>query len=184
MGEAQRFPLDTSRALPKGMPVIWYAFIVVIAGAGTIVLALQMNPAALLFPAFGILMIGFMHVVGKGFEKAEWNFAELADDSLRVCISGVFKPYTVEFAYRTIGRVEQHDRHRYWQGLPRGSWPYYAWGEHVDVGLRCSRFLVVGWGQAFPWVSVLHLQTAEPNRFAAALRERISGTAASDADRQ
>ncbi len=179
MGEAQRFTLDTARIIPKWGLVVWDVSVVLIAVVNTVVLALQLNPASLLFPAFGIVMIGFLHVMARGFQNPDWNFVELADNSLRVSISVMFRPLSVEFPYWTVERVEQHQRHRFWQGL-LGYWPYYPTRDHVDVRLQRSRFILVGWGRALPWVKTVHLQVMETERFAAELRERLASASASE----
>ena len=182
MGEAQRFPLDTSQLIPRWFLALWDAVMVLIAAIGTVGLALQLNPASLLFLAFGIFMISVMHAMARGFHEASRNFAELSGDSLRIRINRPFKPVTVEFPYPSVERVDQHVRHRFPQGV-FGFWPFNPWGEHVDVGLRRARFLTPVWGSGIlPWGKVLHLQVVEPERFAAALRERIAGTVVSEAD--
>ncbi len=170
--EAQRFTLDMSRLIPKRVVVVMDIIILLISVVNTVVLALQLNPASLLFPAFGIVMIGFVHFMARGIRNPDWNFVGLTKDSLQVSISLLFKPFMVEFSYRAVAKVELHRRHRFWQGR-LGFWPYYPTRDHVDVRLRRSRFIMVGWGQTFPWVKTVHLQVMEPERFAAALRERI-----------
>lgn len=172
MSEAQRFALDTSRLFPKWFLVVWDIGVVLIAGVGTVGLALQLNPASLLFLAVGIVMIGFMHVMARGFQNPDGNFAQLTDDLLEVRFYRLFKPLTVEIPYSTVERVEQHGRHPYWQGF-LGFWPFYPWREHIDLKLRRRRFLTLVWGGALPWVQTIHLQVMEPERFAAALRGRI-----------
>ncbi len=181
MGEPQRFPLDTSQMIPRWMMAVWDAVIVLIVGIGTVGLALQLNPASLLFLALGIVMISFMHAMARGFREASRNFCELSEDSLRIHINRRIKPVTVEFSYSSVERIDQHVRHRFPQGL-FGFWPFSPWSEHVDVGLRRARFLTPVWGGISPWVKVLHLQIVDAERFAAVLRERISGTAVPDTD--
>ncbi|MEE8347283.1 MAG: hypothetical protein V3S20_08055 [Dehalococcoidia bacterium] len=181
MDEAQRFLLDTSRLIPKWFLVMWHIFVLLIAGVGTIGLALQLNPAALLFVALGILMIGFMHATARGFQNPDRNFAQLTDDLLEVRFYRLFKPLTVEIPYSAVERIEQRGRHPFPQEL-FGFWPFYPWREHVDLKLRQRRFLTLVWGGAFPWVKTVHLQVMEPERFAAALRERIEHSGVSEPD--
>ncbi len=179
MDEAQRFPLDTSRLIPKWFLVMWHIFVLLIAGVGTVGLALQLDPASLLFLAAGIVMMGFMHAMARGFQNPGRNFAQLTDDLLEVRFYGLFKPLTVEIPYSAVGRVEQHGRHPYWQGF-LGFWPFYPWREHVDLKLRRRRFLALVWGGALPWVKTVHLQVMEPERFAAELRERLAAASVSE----
>ncbi len=181
MGEAQRFTLDTSLLIPRWVIVIWYITILLITVVNTVVLALQLNPASLLFPAFGIVMIGFVHLMARGIRNPDWNFVELTNDLLQVSISLLYKPFMVEFSYRAVSKVELHRRHRFWQGLI-GFWPYYPSRDHVDVRLRRSRFIFVGWGRALPWVKTVHLQVMESERFVAELRERLAAVGVSEAN--
>ncbi len=180
MGEAQRFTLDMGRLIPRWVVVVWDIFVLLIVVVNTVVLALQLNPASLLFPVFGIVMIGFGHLMARGIRNLDWNFVELTKDSLQVSISLMYRPFMVEFSYRAVAKVEMHRRHRFWQGII-GSWPYYPTRDHVDVRLRRSRFILVGWGRALPWVKTVHLQVMEPERFAAELRQRIADSGVSQA---
>ena len=179
MDEAQRFTLDTSRLIPKWFLVMWHIGVLLIAATGTIGLALQLNPASLLFLAAGILMIGFVHVMARGFQNPNWNYVELTDDSLEVRFYSLFKPLTVQIPYSAMERVEQHSRHPFPQGL-FGFWPFYPWREHIDLKLRRRRFLTLVWGGALPWVKTVHLQVMEPERFAAELRERLGPSGVSE----
>ncbi len=180
MGETQRFTLDTSRLIPKWFLVLWDVVVVLIAVVGTVGLALQLNPASLLFLAAGIVMMGFMHVMARGFQNPR-NFAQLTDDLLEVRFRRLFKPLTVVFPYSAMVRVEQHGRHPYWQGF-LGFWPFFPWREHIDLKLRRRRFLTPVWGGALPWVRTVHLQVTEPERFAAELRERLAAASVSEPD--
>jgi hypothetical protein len=173
MNEARRYALDMSRLIPRWVVVVWDLLIVLIMTVNTVVLALQLNPASLLFPALGIVMIGIGHFMVRGLRNPDWNFVELTKDSLQVSISLLVKPFMVEFSYGALVKVELHGRHRLWQGL-LWFWPYYPTRDHVDVRLRRSQFIFVGWGR-FLWVKTVHLQVMEPERFAAALRERLAG---------
>jgi hypothetical protein len=182
MGEAERFPIDTSQLMPRWFLVVWDAVTVFIAGIGTVGLALQLNPASLVFLAFGIFMIGVAHAMAQGLQDAGRNYAELSGGSLDICMYRPFKPTTVEFPYSSVERVDPHVSHRFPQGL-FGLWPFYPRSEHVDVQLRRAQFLTPTWGSGILlWGKVLHLPIGEAERFAAALRERIAETAMSEPD--
>ena len=183
----ERFLLNTGRLIPPWFVAVWYLFVGLIAAAGTIGLAVQLNPFALFFPVFGATMIGFVHVSMRGLRNPDENFAELTDDKLRVRVwrprLAWFKPFARDFSYSTVVDVKGVVRHGFPWGV-MGAWPYaVAWGlkwQHVDVELRSARFMSPAWGGYPFWYRVLHLDVMEPERFVEALVKRIKDSGVSE----
>lgn len=110
---------------------------------------------------------------------SRFNFAELQADRLQVRLLGVFK---VNVAYADIKEVTAGVRHRWFLHVRFSQYAVMPFEEHVDVvvqprGFR-SAWRLMGWTP----MSAMHLALHEPERFAAALRERIEHSGVSKAD--
>jgi len=169
--DIERFPLDTSRIIPKWFLVLWDILILGIAALGTIGLAIQKNPASVAFVAIGAVMIGGLHLQARGFANPQWNYVEVATDRLRVKIYG---HRVAEVPCFQVDSVQENAQHRFPQGL-FGFWPYYPNRTHIDILLRKPRFLPPTWGGfvSFLRVKVIHLDVIEPEQFVTALSEGL-----------
>ena len=174
---SERFPLSTSGIIPRWFVLLWDSIVILTVGVGAIGLAVQLHPGSVLLAVIGALMIGFVHREVRGLANPDRNFVQLESDHLYV---EVFGPISAKVPYVVIERVDENAGHSRW--WPLGYWPYSPFGRpenHVHVRLRRARFLNFGWGRPWPWVRVIHLDVINPERFAAVLRERVAGSAAS-----
>ncbi len=170
--ETERFPLHTSRIIPKWFLFLWDAAVLLIVGA--ISLAAWPHPAAVVIVVMGVLAIGFMHILFRGYAIPDKNFVELERDHFRVSVYAPRNPLSQEISYALVERVDENAQYSLW--WPFGFWPYSPRGNpnHVLIRLRHVKVLSLAWGRLSPWVRVIHLDIMDRQRFADALRERVA----------
>lgn len=173
---SERFGLDTSRIVPRSFVLFFDSAVVLLTSFGVISLALQRQPAAILFVIIGVLMISGIHLTVRAFANPDKNFVQLENDHFRVEVSQLFRPIAADILYTAVERVEDNAGHLGW--WPFGYWPYSAItqpSDHVHVSLRQAKLLGFAWGRMWPWVRVIHLDVIKPEGFVAALNARVAG---------
>lgn len=171
---AVRFLMETEPIYPRWFVWLWDVTTLAIAGIATVGLAIQLNPAAIIFVLFGGFMIWAVHNHNAGLRDPERNFVELGPTSFKVEFHVPIRPVRTNIPYADVGSVEVGRRHGdfwLWPNLRRSKVP------HVDVFLRRARLLPGVVGRTIPWVRVLHLHVRESDRFASELKDRIAASA-------
>jgi hypothetical protein len=171
----EQFALDTHRIIARWFIFVWDAGLVLVAGVGTVGLAIEGNPFSALFLALCAAMAGFMHWMAWGFGRSDKNYVLLKPDGFEVRVFVPFRSRRKALPYSWVRDIviERNHSGRWLFGY----WPYtpmQPFDEHVDVLLDKARWLSGGWGRPSPWARVIHLDVAEPDALAQSLRDRVS----------
>jgi hypothetical protein len=171
-----RFALNTAQLLPMWLVVLFDTLLVLL--AGVFIAGLWVHPGYVGGVILTLAMIALLHLMVRGFRDPALNFVRLGDDAFEVSVFwgfrvlGGFSSLSRTIPYSSVESVEENPKHRFSYLL--GYWPITTTRPHVDITLRSARFLGWGYGRAFPWARVIHLELVEPQRFVLELRERVA----------
>lgn len=117
-------------------------------------------------------VIWFFYSFYRGYRNPEANFVVLGDGALEVRLYEPWRAYSQNVAYYEMNRAYESPRHSFANNL--SSWPFPPSGTHVDIALRRRMWLISRYSVLCPWVKVVHLDVADPDRFLEAIRAKLS----------
>jgi hypothetical protein len=167
--------LETRKAISPWFVVLFDAFALIMMGTGIAGIAMGRDLSYAAFLSITLLLVLFMHVMFWGLRRADRNYVELRPTEFRVVMFRLAGP-AATIPYALVDEVQGPTVHEWW---PFGYWPYTPmerFGSHVDVNLRRTKLLYLGWGRMSPWVRVIHLDVTEPEKLAEALKGRLAST--------